>query len=94
MGQESSGTAAFQGVEDSVEDVAQGGSARPPRRLRGREIDFQASSFLVGEIGRIGPFHARERTRSFQPSVLPNTLLEPSTYSVSVGSPLRAKVLC
>ena len=75
VGHEPPWAAALQDVEDSVEDVAQGVSTQPTRHLGSRKIGFQASPFLVGEVGRIGPSHAREGIRPFQPSPLPNRLL-------------------
>ena len=64
-----------QEIEDRIEDGAQRMAARPPAWSLGREMPFQARPFGVGEIGRIGPIHARQRTESTAVSAFPNTLL-------------------
>src|SRR5215218_10098455 len=56
--------AALEDIEDGVEDLAAAVGFRSSSLVGRRNMEFQTLPFGVGEIGRVAPFHAQERTSS------------------------------
>jgi hypothetical protein len=76
VGQKSPRTAAFEDIEDGVEDIAQGVGAWSSLGLWGRQVRSQTNPLGVGKVGGIRLSHRRKRTKSSQPLPLPNRLSE------------------
>src|SRR5215210_5259626 len=67
-GQQPPGTAAFEDIEDRVEDLAGSVGLRPSSLIGRWGVRLYASPLSVRKIGRIAPLHARERTSSTYPT--------------------------
>jgi len=72
--QESPSTATLEDVKDSVEDLADGVDPRSSSLVGRRNVGLDAFPFGVGQIGQVAPFHAQERTLSFPPDPIFQTV--------------------
>src|SRR5215218_3779055 len=89
--------AALEDIEDGVEDLAAAVGFRSSSLVGRRNMELQALPFGVGEIGRVAPFHAQERTSSTYSSrfskqflsTIQGLLLLQASLTYSVGSPVN-----